>query len=132
MSTMVERGRRTGPYTDLRDWLRAVEGMGELRQVDGATWEEDIGRITEMLHHTDESPAVVDFSSIVRGSVASTRSIGASWIDERTYAVLSVPSSIIPEERNYVLNIAHPDFRNIEFLPSKPFHFDLRLKPTAK
>ncbi|HET9000609.1 MAG TPA: UbiD family decarboxylase, partial [bacterium] len=59
MSTVVERGRRTGPYTDLRDWLRAVEGMGELRRVDGATWEEDIGRITEMLHHTDESPAVL-------------------------------------------------------------------------
>ena len=81
---------------------------------------------------TGESPAVVDFSSLVRGSVASTRSIGASWIDDRTYAVLSVPSSIIPEERNYVLNVAHPDFRHIEFLQSKPFQFDRRLKPTAK
>ena len=59
MSVTVQRGRKTGPYSDLRDWLQAVEGMGELRRVNGASWEEDIGRITEMLHHTDESPAVL-------------------------------------------------------------------------
>ena len=59
MSKVVERGRRTGPYTDLRDWLRAMDGLGELRRVEGATWEEDIGRIAEMLHHTEESPAVL-------------------------------------------------------------------------
>ena len=59
MSKAVVRGPRTGPYTDLRDWLRSVEAMGELRRVDGATWQEDIGRISEMLHHTEESPAVL-------------------------------------------------------------------------
>jgi RES domain-containing protein len=42
-------------------------------------------------------------------------------------AVLSVPSSIIPAERNYILNPAHPQFGEIEFLPSEPFHFDPRL-----
>lgn len=59
MSTTIERSRRTGPYTDLRDWLRSIDAMGELRHVEGATWQEDIGRITEMLHHTEESPAVL-------------------------------------------------------------------------
>ena len=59
MSKTVTHHPRTGPYTDLRDWLRAVEQMGELRRADGATWEEDIGRVSEMLHHTDESPAVL-------------------------------------------------------------------------
>src|SRR5438045_6319382 len=46
-------------YRDLRDWIERVRGMGELRDVRGATWEEDIGRVTEMLHHTDDSPAVL-------------------------------------------------------------------------
>jgi UbiD family decarboxylase len=59
MSKTIIQHPRTGPYTDLRDWLRAVEQMGELRRVDGASWQEDIGRVAEMLHHTEESPAVL-------------------------------------------------------------------------
>src|SRR6267143_197758 len=46
-------------YRDLRDWIEQVRDLGELREVRGATWDEDIGRITEMLHHTDDSPAVL-------------------------------------------------------------------------
>src|SRR4029079_17096343 len=46
-------------YRDLRDWIERVRDLGELREVRGATWEEDIGRVTEMLHHTDDSPAVL-------------------------------------------------------------------------
>ena len=46
-------------YGDLREWIAAARRLGEVRDVRGATWEEDIGRITEMLHHTDDSPAVL-------------------------------------------------------------------------
>ena len=53
------------------------------------------------------------------------------WFQSRDSAVLSVPSKIIPEERNYVLNVEHPHFRRIEFLPSKPFILDPRLKQTV-
>jgi RES domain-containing protein len=51
--------------------------------------------------------------------------IGARYLS--TTAVLCVPSAIIPQESNYVLNPEHHDFRYIEFLPSEPFHFDSRL-----
>lgn len=47
------------PYTDLRDWLRQVDELGELRCVSGATLDEDVGRITEMLQHTDDAPAAL-------------------------------------------------------------------------
>jgi len=46
-------------YGDLREWIAAARRLGEVRDVRGATREEDIGRITEMLHHTDDSPAVL-------------------------------------------------------------------------
>src|SRR5207247_9154493 len=46
-------------YQELRGWIDAARGLGEVRDVRGATWQEDIGRITEMLHHTDDSPAVL-------------------------------------------------------------------------
>ena len=43
-------------------------------------------------------------------------------------AVVGVPSVIIPQERIYVLNPAHPEFQYIMFLDSEPFQFDPRLK----
>lgn len=46
-------------YHDLRDWLTRAEQIGELRHVRGSDRDPDIGRIAEMLHHTDESPAVL-------------------------------------------------------------------------
>jgi UbiD family decarboxylase len=52
----VRAGR---PHDDLRDWLQMVDAAGELRVLEGVDWEENIGRITEMLHHTDGAPAVL-------------------------------------------------------------------------
>src|SRR5512141_1705278 len=46
-------------FNDLREWLTQVDGMGELRCVSEASRDEDIGRITEMLPHTDEAPAAL-------------------------------------------------------------------------
>lgn len=43
----------------VRGWLRAVDELGELKAVDGVDWQESIGRVTEMLHHTEDSPAVI-------------------------------------------------------------------------
>lgn len=57
-----------------------------------------------------------------------TQDLGADWIRSRVSAVLSVPSVIVPSERNYLLNPGHPDFTKIRFFPPQPFTFDRRLK----
>ncbi|MBI4318947.1 MAG: UbiD family decarboxylase [Chloroflexi bacterium] len=44
---------------DLRDWIRQVDELGELRTVDGATWQEDIGMATDLLTRKEGTPAVV-------------------------------------------------------------------------
>ena len=46
-------------YGDLRDWLTIVEGMGELKRLTGAHWNLEIGAITDVVHHTEPSPAVL-------------------------------------------------------------------------
>lgn len=46
-------------WRDTRQWLAHVEALGQLRVVRGASWQEDIGAITEMLDHTEGSPCVV-------------------------------------------------------------------------
>lgn len=51
--------RRTAPWRDTREWIERARAAGELRVVTGATWQEDIGAITEMLDHAEGSPCVL-------------------------------------------------------------------------
>jgi RES domain-containing protein len=60
-------------------------------------------------------------------SINATRDIGTKWANALTTAVLSVPSAVIPRERNYILNPAHADFGRITFASPEPFYFDDRL-----
>ena len=50
--------------------------------------------------------------------------IGEEWFRASTTPVLSVPSVVIPHERNFVLNPTHRDFSQIVIGPSEPFSFD--------
>ena len=59
--------------------------------------------------------------------ISETQELGGRWARESRSLVLSVPSSLIPAERNFVINPAHADFAQIEFLPPAPFLFDPRL-----
>lgn len=53
--------------------------------------------------------------------------IGSQWIRNAQSAVLKVPSAVIDEEWNYLLNPEHPDFTQIAIGKVKPFGFDARL-----
>jgi UbiD family decarboxylase len=46
-------------YRDLREWIEGVEGLGQLRRVDGANAEEEIGLAQEVLTKHDTAPAVL-------------------------------------------------------------------------
>ena len=46
-------------YSGLREWLEAVDSLGQLRCVSGAGAEEEIGAATDVLQHTAESPAAL-------------------------------------------------------------------------
>lgn len=50
------------------------------------------------------------------------------WAMELRSVILSMPSGVLPAERNFIINPHHPDFKLIEFLPAGPFQFDPRLK----
>src|SRR4029434_5725383 len=46
-------------YTDLRDWIQKVDELGELRRVDGADWNLEMGAITEVYARNEPYPAIL-------------------------------------------------------------------------
>ena len=57
----------------------------------------------------------------------STQQFGNVWVRELRSTVLAIPSIIIPEEVNYLLNPSHPDFKKITIGKPEDFSFDARL-----
>lgn len=57
----------------------------------------------------------------------SLQSIGKAWVDLGETALLSVPSAIVPDERNYLINPAHRDMSRIRIGRAQMFGFDPRL-----
>ncbi len=55
------------------------------------------------------------------------QAIGADWLKRGSSAVLAVPSSVIPDELNYLLNPLHPAFQKIVIGVPKEFVTDPRL-----
>jgi RES domain-containing protein len=57
----------------------------------------------------------------------STQKIGNKFIDEGKYLAMKVPSALVQEEYNYLLNTGHRDFNRVKILSTDPFNFDKRL-----
>jgi RES domain-containing protein len=58
---------------------------------------------------------------------ASRQEAGRAWLDDGTALALVVPSVIVPQEANYVLNIRHTQFAQLRVVEPEPFSFDERL-----
>jgi RES domain-containing protein len=57
-----------------------------------------------------------------------TQHLGDAWLGAGDNLALAVPSTIVPEERNYVLNPAHQAFAALKFGRGQPFTLDPRLR----
>ncbi len=57
---------------------------------------------------------------------ASAR-IGDQWAAEGTALLLRVPSAVVPEESNLLINPDHPRAGDVRVVSTRPFAFDSRL-----
>ena len=81
---------------------------------------DDIG--VERITPSDLPPdwnAIVDHAECVK--------IGDCWARELRSAILFVPSALVPEEENVLINPLHPDAARLTVDGSRPFRFDDRL-----
>ena len=52
---------------------------------------------------------------------------GRTWCETGRALALAVPSVIVPEERNYLINVGHTAMRDVALRIVRRFAFDLRL-----
>ena len=57
----------------------------------------------------------------------NVQAMGSRWAAAGESAVLVVPSAVVPQERNFLLNPQHPDFAQMRIGRSTAFDFDQRL-----
>ena len=62
-----------------------------------------------------------------RAEVPALRRMGEAWTREQASAVLSVPSAVIPEEQNHLINPRHADAAAAHVARWRPFAFDPHL-----
>lgn len=60
-------------------------------------------------------------------SAKVSQDFGANWAGSGRSLAIRLPSAVIPEERNLMINVNHPDFPKLRFHAPQAFLFDRRL-----
>ena len=57
-------------YHDLRKWIEEAHKLGEIKEVKGLSWQQDIGMVSEMALHDDDAPCFLfaDVPGTIKGS----------------------------------------------------------------
>lgn len=58
--------------------------------------------------------------------LAACQTVGDDWIGRGDDLVLEVPSILVPEEANLILNPAHPAMSDVSIVSTRAFRFDPR------
>jgi RES domain-containing protein len=80
-----------------------------------------------------ELPEEVEFQDLPAESitdlfdVAACREIGDQWLDARLTLALRVPSVIVPQEWNVLINPSHPQATGLRIFEQTEFEFDPRM-----
>ena len=65
-------------------------------------------------------------------SYLELQKIGDIWYDQQKSLLLKVPSSVLPENFNIVINTTHPDFKRVKLIDVLDYEPDERLEKILK
>ena len=60
-------------------------------------------------------------------AVQRCRRLGDEWLRAREHLILTAPSAVVPQERNVMINPAHPLLAKVRIAAIERFRFDRRL-----
>jgi RES domain-containing protein len=49
------------------------------------------------------------------------------WLNAQNYLTLKVPSAVVQDEHNFLINPLHADFNKVKLIHQEPYRFDPRL-----
>ena len=58
----------------------------------------------------------------------STRDFGTQWLKAAKSLVMKIPSAVIPEEWNMIINPLHPGIKDCKIIDVRDFVYDVRIK----
>jgi RES domain-containing protein len=58
---------------------------------------------------------------------AGAQAFGRTWLERGEALAMRVPSVILPEENNVIVNPLHPEYAKVELTVVRPFTFDQRM-----
>ena len=79
-------------YDDLRQWLEQARKLGEVKEVSGLTWEQDIGVVAGVATHDDGAPCFV-FGE-VPGTIKGSRVLVNFFGGKRKNMTLGFPTAL--------------------------------------
>src|ERR671930_1724534 len=79
-------------YDDLRQWLEQARKLGEVKEVSGLTWEQDIGVVAGLATHDDSAPCFV-FGE-VPGTIKGSRVLVNFFGGKRKNMTLGFPTGL--------------------------------------
>jgi UbiD family decarboxylase len=85
-------------YRDLREWLKQVDDFGELKTVEGANWDLEIGAITEMARKEAKTAPCIVFDSIKDYPKGHRLAVGLLNSIKRVALTTDMPLDLPPME----------------------------------
>jgi UbiD family decarboxylase len=80
------------PYDDLRQWLEQARKLGEVKDVSGLSWQEDIGIVAGVAMHDDGAPCFV--FDAVPGTIKGSRVLVNFFGGKRKNMTLGFPTGL--------------------------------------
>jgi len=59
-----------------------------------------------------------------------TQWIGNEFLKNNYFLALKIPSAIVPQEHNFLINPLHPDFKKVKIINTELLELDIRLLQT--
>ena len=78
----------------------------------------------------NEAPAMIPKNKLKDGwkdDIQLTQWLGSEFIKAGGSLLLKVPSVVVDEEHNFIINPMHPHFKKLKLVSAKKFEFDNRL-----
>lgn len=125
------RWNRPGRRAVYASSSRALAVLEMLVHVDRKSWPSDLVLLTIALPSSDPIarilPASLSADWVVFPPREGSQAKGDAWLESAAGPVLAVPSVLIPEEWNYLLNPGVAEFTEVVVVDERPFRLDGRL-----